>query len=198
MTDWLKEAGDEAMGEAMKQIDLVNMSFTIHGAELRNFKDKDGKPGSAYMGTISLDGQEEYINAWLGGVRVMSQMAAIVKHGFPIHVKQVMVEKAYDLEMLAESPVTRTERPHSGQQGFAAYLREQEMNGNEALQALGVAVASTETASGVFKGLLQQTMSEHGCSEDSAYDLLLGRLRASAATAEDGDIPFEAEEIPFD
>lgn len=96
---WLDESWEEGMhGDAIKQVDLVNLVFTIHSVELREYNDKDGKPGSAYMARIQLAGTVEQCDAWLGGVGVMPQIRSMVERkAFPIMVKQVTENKAYRL-----------------------------------------------------------------------------------------------------
>src|SRR3990167_6955689 len=98
--NWLDEAWEEGMhGEAMKQADLVNLVFTIHSVELREWEsDKDGKAGSAYMARIQVAGSLEQCDAWLGGVGVMPQVRTMVERkAFPVMVKQVTENKAYRL-----------------------------------------------------------------------------------------------------
>ena len=96
--NWLDEAWEEGMhGEAMPQADLVNLVFTIHSVELREWV-KDGKPGSAYMGRIQVAGSLEHCDAWLGGVGVMPQVRTMMeREAFPIMVKQITENKAYRL-----------------------------------------------------------------------------------------------------
>ena len=116
--NYLDQAWEEGMhGEAMAQADLVNLVFTIHSVELREWE-KDGKPGSAYMARIQIAGSLEQCDAWLGGVGVTPQVRAMIaRDAFPMMVKQVTENKAYRLLTVAgAAPVAIPPAP-SGQWG---------------------------------------------------------------------------------
>ena len=91
---------DSMKGNAVKEAELVNLSFTIHSVDWREGV-KDGKPWSSYIASITIDGQDEPVEAWLGGKGVIAQLGWEVEHGkFPIYVKQVLENKAYRLMKL--------------------------------------------------------------------------------------------------
>src|SRR3990170_504718 len=51
--------------------------------------------------SIVIEGQDEPVEAWLGGKGVIAQLGWEVEHGkFPIYVKQVLENKAYRLMKL--------------------------------------------------------------------------------------------------
>jgi len=94
---------DSMKGQAVKEAELVNLSFTIHSVEWREGV-KDGKPWSSYIGSITFDGEKEPVEAWLGGKGVMAQLRWLVDNGkFPVHVKETLENKAYKLVLL-DSP----------------------------------------------------------------------------------------------
>src|SRR3990172_7321089 len=132
MTDWLQQAGDEASsGTARKQIDLINQIFTLKGAVLHPFTDKKtGQPASSYIATIRLDGAEEDEEFWLGGVRVMGQVEAILAKGLlPIRVRHGSVAltngTAYNLELINGTA------PASGKAALAAYMKANQLKASE-------------------------------------------------------------------
>lgn len=110
MSEWLEEAWK---GNAMKQAELTNLTFTIHSVELRIFTDKEtGKDREAYIARITLAGDDETIDAWLGGVGVLSQMRAIIERkAFPITVKQVKQDNAYKLISMEQVNLPVAEDP---------------------------------------------------------------------------------------
>src|SRR3989304_2587516 len=88
---------DSMKGNAVKEAELVNLSFTIHSVDWREGV-KAGKPWSSYIASITIDGQDEPVEAWLGGKGVIAQLTWELGHGkFPIRVKQVLENKAYKL-----------------------------------------------------------------------------------------------------
>jgi len=94
---------DSMKGDAIKEAELVNLSFTIHSVEWREGV-KDGKPWASYIGSITFDGEKEPVEAWLGGKGVMAQLRWLVDNGkFPVHVKETLENKAYKLVLL-DSP----------------------------------------------------------------------------------------------
>src|SRR3989304_7721591 len=108
---------DSMKGDAIKEAELVNLSFTIHSVEWREGV-KDGKPWASYIGSITFDGEKEPVEAWLGGRGVMAQLRWLVENGkFPVHVKETLENKAYKLELL-DVPVTPPAPAASGQGGW--------------------------------------------------------------------------------
>ena len=111
---------DSMKGTAVKEAELVNLSFTIHSVEWREGV-KDGKPWSSYIGSITFDGEKESVEAWLGGKGVMAQLRWLVDNGkFPVHVKETLENKAYKLVLLDGAVAAPVAAPAPGQWGCAA------------------------------------------------------------------------------
>lgn len=192
MDDWLKKSWEEGRqgADTVKTAALVNRTFTIHKVEPVEFRDQQGEQTWDYVGTITLDGEQETVRAWLGGVGVKEQLADMERNRrLPQRVTMSKNGQAYELtwpDPVTPAGVARaaaskdgtsaSESPagHSGQRGFGQYLREQGMTGDAALQALDITVGPGAKAPELFKTLLQHTMDEKGCSQDGAYDILLG------------------------
>ena len=108
---------DSMKGQAVKEAELVNLSFTIYSVEWREGV-KDGKPWASYIASIALDGQDETVEAWLGGKGVIAQLNWLVSNGkFPVHVKQTLENKAYKLVLLDGIVSVTSVAPPSGQWG---------------------------------------------------------------------------------
>ena len=105
---------DSMKGTAVKEAELVTLSFTIHSVEWREGV-KDGKPWASYISSITFGGETEPVEAWMGGKGVMAQLRWLVDNGkFPVHVKETLENKAYKLVLLDDSA---TVAPPSGQWG---------------------------------------------------------------------------------
>ena len=111
------EAWEDSMkGQAVKEAELVNLSFTIHSVEWREGI-KDGKPWASYLASIAIDGQGETVEAWLGGKGVIAQVDWLISFGkFPVYVKQTLENKAYKLVLL-DGPTPVAPPSISGQWG---------------------------------------------------------------------------------
>jgi len=108
---------DSMKGTAVKEAELVNLSFTIHSVEWREGV-KDGKPWASYISSITFDGETEPVEAWMGGKGVMAQLRWLVENGkFPAHVKETLENKAYKLVLLDEAAAAPTTAPSSAPSG---------------------------------------------------------------------------------
>jgi len=181
MTDWLQETGDAAAGgTAIKQAELTNLTFTIKSVQYHEFTDQKGNPGASYIGTIRIDGQEEDVEAWLGGIRVMAQMKEILRrNALPFRVKQVTIEKAYNLEMAGNVPVNG-----NGKAALAAYMKANQLKASEVLATIGAPVGEDVKQS--WSDYLEKVTSLNGITEDAACAEILDLLQKQPE-----DIPFE-------
>ena len=95
------DAWEESMkGTAVKEAELVNLSFTIHSVNWQEGVN-EGKPWASYIGSITFDGEKEPVEAWLGGKGVIAQIAWLVDNQkFPVRVKHTLENKAYKLVLL--------------------------------------------------------------------------------------------------
>ena len=108
---------DSMKGTAVKEAELVNLSFTIHSVEWREGV-KDGKPWASYISSITFDGETEPVEAWMGGKGVMAQLRWLVENGkFPAHVKETLENKAYKLVLLDDQGPNTAPAPTPGQWG---------------------------------------------------------------------------------
>ena len=182
MNDWLQEAGEGAMsGTAIKQAELTNLTFTIKTVSYHEFTDQKGNPGASYVGIIRIDGQDEDVEAWLGGVRVMAQIKAIIdRKAFPIRVKQTTIEKAYNLEAVSDgqAPVA------AGKSALALYMKANQLSASEVLNILGAIV--TEDVRQAWSDYIEKTMALNGTTENQVCTEILDLLRN-----QEQDIPFE-------
>lgn len=104
-----KIAEDTKGGNTLKTAELVNLTFTIHGFEVKD-QEKDGKPvldsygkqKTFIIGEIMLDGEPH--EAYLDGVTVRPQLLKLKEaDALPAKVKLVQVEKRYQLKLLASA-----------------------------------------------------------------------------------------------
>ena len=94
LDDILKKALE---GNALKTVSLVNLTFTIHSTGdihsnvIPGKEGKDDKTTYSYRATISLDGEDEKKEAWLGGGFLTPQITALVNNNLiPSRVKLIM------------------------------------------------------------------------------------------------------------
>ena len=97
-------------GTALKQVEFLNMTFTIQSARLHTYQSKQtDQEEQDYIASIILDGTSEAQEAWLGGVGVKPQVAKLIADGLlPVRVKMIKVQmgggQGYKL-VAAEGPV---------------------------------------------------------------------------------------------
>lgn len=77
----------ETIEGANKQAELVNMTFTLVGAELVNYE-YQGEKRESYIGTVSMDGKED--RYWLSGSILRRQIDWLMANGkLPVRVKLI-------------------------------------------------------------------------------------------------------------
>ena len=107
---------DSMKGTAVKEAELVNLSFTIHSVNWQEGVN-EGKPWASYIGSITFDGEKEPVEAWLGGKGVIAQIAWLVDNKkLPVRVKHTLENKAYKLVLL-DALTAPFPAPPSGQWG---------------------------------------------------------------------------------
>jgi len=93
MTNEVDQILTEALeGAALKTRDIVNLNFTLHSTgDLIVHTFEDGKTSSSYRSSITIDGDTESQDAWLGGAYLTPQLTALKEHGkLPAYLKVIM------------------------------------------------------------------------------------------------------------
>jgi len=102
----LEERLEEAakIEDRLKQVELVNQTFTIHAVREVESKDMEGNPKMSVVGTISFDNGDQ-VEAWLDGARVRPQLHVLTEeNAYPVKVKLVKDGQAYKLILIAKLP----------------------------------------------------------------------------------------------
>ena len=196
--DWLQDAGDEASsGTARKQIDLVNLTFTLKGAVLHPYTDKKtGQPAASYIGTIRLDGAEEDEEFWLGGVRVMGQVESILAKGMlPIRLRHGSIAltngTAYNLELVSGNDAPAVREP-IGKAALIAYMQRNAMTGSDVLRTLGVDPGGNPQQA--WSDYIEKVIAlDEVKDEDGACAMILKTLSSTTPKS----FPGRTGEIPF-
>lgn len=195
--DWLEEAGDAASGgEARKQIELINRTFTLRSAVLHPFTDKKtGLPASSYIAVIRVDGESEDCECWLGGVRVMGQVATILERGLlPIRLFHGSVAltngTAYNLELAGDVPTETVTTAPTHKAALAAYMKANGVKASDILRANEVMVSEGDDVAALWSDFVEKATVLGGINEEELCRQILSELQAQAQ-ADASAIPFE-------
>lgn len=219
---WLGQSAEEAKGEAaIKTADLVNRTFTIASTRPVEFKGNQGTDEWDHIGVICFDGSEEWVEAWIGGMRVKEQLLeADRQRAYPLRVSMKLDGKAYELIWPSDGVAPKTPPPQAhptaggdtspdtgGQApapaaslnspGLLAYLKERGHTASDALGRLGWLPEGKGT-----KATWDELRDKNGFSEAEFQTHVLEALVAlddKEGLAPPEDIPFVApEDIPFE